>query len=280
MDWLSFLNIKKRKVTAELKGGLGNQLFQIAAVLNYAKSFNFKPVFTNKKQLHERDGDVGGFTYWHIFNTTNLLNLEPINESDYRGFYEEQFNYTPLFKIKKNAMLKGYFQSPKYVTPVRKEMLDLLWSNEDVSQKVNTAYQSIKDKFSTENLISVHIRRGDYLNLSTYHNNLEIEYYVNAINQLPEPYPIIVFSNDQDWCKKELSQHIKNEMYFVALKDYEELLLMSKIKNNIIANSSFSWWSTYLNTHKDKVTIAPKIWFGPEGIKDWSDIYDTDWIIL
>ena len=61
---------------------------------------------------------------------------------------------------------------------------------------------------------------------------------------------------------------------------YIELYLMSKCQHNIIANSSFSWWGSYLNTYDKKITIAPKQWFGPEGPKYVNDLFLDNWILL
>ena len=93
---------------------------------------------------------------------------------------------------------------------------------------------------------------------------------------------IYVVSDDIDWCKKNVSPINNNIIYFVEnnLDDYELLYLMSLCDNNIISNSSFSWWGSYLNSNERKIVIAPKNWFGKSFNNDFNDVYTNNMIII
>jgi len=56
------------------------------------------------------------------------------------------------------------------------------------------------------------------------------------------------------------------------------MVIMSMCNSNIIANSSFSWWSGYLNNNKNKVVIYPSVWFGEKINKDVSNMFYNEWI--
>ena len=87
----------------------------------------------------------------------------------------------------------------------------------------------------------------------------------------------MIFSDDLEWVKENI--HIKGKCIFVneekKLEDYEELLIMSRCRTNIIANSTFSWWAAWLNQNKDKVVIAPRKW-----LKGQNNIVPKEWFIL
>ena len=85
----------------------------------------------------------------------------------------------------------------------------------------------------------------------------------------------LIFSDDPQWCldnfKMEKFRVVEGE------QDWVDLYLMSECKNNIIANSSFSWWSAWLNSSPDKRIIAPQKWFGPDGPQDEYDLVPSTW---
>ena len=88
----------------------------------------------------------------------------------------------------------------------------------------------------------------------------------------------LIFSNDIEWCKKNF---IGNQFIFIeGEKDYIDLWLMSLCKNNIIANSSFSWWGAWLNTNSDKKVITPKNWFGPAINHSTQDLIPEKWFMI
>ena len=124
-------------------------------------------------------------------------------------------------------------------------------------------------------LISIHIRRGDYLTESNF-CNLPFDYYINSLELLPN-LPVLIFSDDIPWCE---SVFLNSRFKFIKSNDTQiDLCLMSMCDYHIIANSSFSWWGAWLA--KSKKTIAPSAWFQNE-YSHWNtkDLYLPDWIIL
>ena len=63
-----------------------------------------------------------------------------------------------------------------------------------------------------------------------------------------------------------------------GLEDYEELWMMSLCNHNVMSNSSFSWWGSYLNLNEDKKIFVPSTWFGPQGETYYQDVYEDNWI--
>ena len=131
------------------------------------------------------------------------------------------------------------------------------------------------------NAVSLHVRRGDYL-LHDVHNTDKLEYYTKAMTYLESKVDnptYFMFSDDIEWVKQNFrSQH---KMIFVDFNDaktnYEDIKLMSNCKHNIIANSSFSWWSAWLNTNPNKIVTAPQVWFNGD-MYDYTDLVPKSWI--
>ena len=108
-----------------------------------------------------------------------------------------------------------------------------------------------------ENTTSVHIRRGDYLKLSDIFSLCSKEYYINAMRKL-ENQKFIFVSDDIKWVKQNFKGD--NIFYSELNDDILDLTLMTMCSNNIIANSSFSWWGAFLNKNKNKQVFAPEYW--------------------
>ncbi len=242
--------------------GLGNQLFCIATALSYALEHKKSPYF------HQIETDR------HIKKFKNNLykNLPcGIGEDIFHHNYNEiNFHYNPIPVAEKNIKLNGYFQSHKYFAKHRDEIISIL-DVINLQNQINQKYGNYSD------YTSIHIRRGDYLKLSEYHHNLTLNYFEQAVNRFDKEEKFLVFSNDIAWCKENLN-FIKNVEFSENKEDWEDLILMSTCKNNIMANSTFSWWGAWLNTNKDKRVIAPKKWFGSKfADKDTKDIIPENW---
>ncbi len=174
-------------------------------------------------------------------------------------FYEEKLlEYFPeKMRIKGDCYVKGYFQDERYFKNIRSVLL-----KEFTPKKKIKIPRLLINALEEPESVSIHIRRGDYVKLNWALNPIYYERAISYIKQLYKNPIFLVFSDDLDWVKKNL--YIDGRFIYVndnnTLEDYEELLIMSRCKANIIANSTFSWWAAWLNQNKDKVVIAPKKW--------------------
>lgn len=243
--------------------GLGNQLFCIANALSYAIDNNKIAVFPQIKTLQ----DVKKYEtcFYKKLNVGDDLKI-------YNNFYKEaDFSYKKIPFFEKNLQLNGYYQSHKYFSHNRKKIISLL-NIEELKNNVSRKYH-----LEAHERISIHIRRGDYLKLKEYHTNLDLSYYKKAIDFFGKDKKYIIFSDDIQWCKKAFN-FIPDVIYSECNNDWEDLILMSLCRGNIIANSSFSWWGAWLNEGETKKVIAPKKWFSDKTRINTSDLYELTWI--
>lgn len=237
-------------VTCNLKGGLGNQLFQIATTLALAWDNKDIAVFDfNKYNLLSQ-----GYNPFKYKNSI-YRNLNYLESSGSLKIYNEPgFNYIKIPYLP-NICLDGFFQSEKHFSQHRKKLIDIFKPTYLIESELNNKYENY---LSLSNC-SIHIRRGDYLNSNNYNYPLDINYYINAIKLFNYNTIFLIFSDDIEWCKN----NFRGEK-FIFINNNNEILdfyLMSMCKNQIIANSSFSWWASWLNINKEKIVIAPSNWF-------------------
>jgi hypothetical protein len=236
-------------VTCELMGGLGNQLFQIATTTALALRNNDTACFDIDGH---RIGLQGRNASEYLTNVYSKLLNKKIESSDV--FNENGFDYKEI-EYKENLKLVGYFQSEKYFSDYKKEINELFQPNEDIKTYILQKYGNILDK----NTCSIHIRHGDYLMFPNHHPPCSVNYYNKAMEYFDNTL-FLIFSDDINWCKTIFKGDnfifIENEL------DYIDLYIMSMCKNNIMANSSFSWWGSWLNNNENKKIIVPSKWFG------------------
>lgn len=259
-------------ISCYLQGGLGNQMFQVATTLATAKEYGYYPVFNFEKmclstcKIHSIDG---GNKYYkeNIFSKLNYSEEIKISKI----YYEPSFNYRKIPR-QDNMALHGYFQSEKYFKKHHK----LIRETFDVRDEeiINTPYDNL---MIGQDVVGVHVRRGDYLKLKDHHSPCSISYYREA-SQVFNNSLFFIFSDDIDWCKKKFN-FLPKVIYVENLTSVRSLLLMSRCDHNIIANSSFSWWAAWLNKNKEKKVIAPINWFGPRVSHDISDLLPKEWIV-
>ena len=259
-------------VTCKLQGGLGNQMFQIAAT--YALSLRHNgEYFVNLNDCYTPNQGNLSISYKNnIFSKVNDFK----NTENYPIYQEPNFSYGEL-PWNKRLLLIGSFQSEKYFIDYKEEILNL-FQLPDESKEVVSDYLNKIGVNPDKKLTSIHIRRGDYLKFSNFHTLCSIEYYNEAISIIKnqEDSDFIFISDDIEWVK----ENFKGDSYFYSdlNDDILDLTLQTICDNNIIANSSFSWWGAWLNQSKNKKVIAPKEWFGPAGHKDTQDVIPNNWI--
>ena len=273
-------------VSSWIHGGLGNQLFQIAASLEYSKKYKKIPIFKNEKKLWH-PFNFERLTGWDTLfdNKINVIEPEEYDKINFNIYHEvDKNNYNELPYIENNVYLKGYFQAHGYISEeTRNKMNELIYCNKEYLNKAKDEYNIIKKYFNDENennYLFLHFRRTDYIN-NPYHPVLDISYYNNALNHFNiNNINIIVFSDDISWCK-ELIKIQGKKIYYVNINDvFIEFILMTFIKNGIIANSTYSWWGAFLGDNNKKI-IAPKQWFTNTcEIKKWNDMYLKSWIVI
>jgi hypothetical protein len=252
--------------TTFLMGGLGNQMFQIshtyAQGLKYGKEVIFRPVAYTPMQANKPDKYLKNI-YRNIKFTDFDCELHRIN-----GSWEFREIVPPN---ESNVEFYGYFQSSKNFYGYDNTIKNLFQPTDEFLKKINKKFYGIN--FS--NSVSLHIRRGDYLKIPKVLPPLDISYYEKCVSQLKNYENIFVFSDDLSWVKNNLN--LENLLFVENLEDYEELWMMSLCGVNIMSNSTFSWWGSFLNINENKKILVPDTWFGPNGEKNFSDLYEPNW---
>ena len=196
--------------------------------------------------------------------------------------YEKTSAFDPhILRVRNNVYLMGYWQTEKYSAPIRQVIQDEF----RLMRPLSMESQEWAEKIRSCNAVSIHIRRGDYVNdpkTNQVHGILPRAYYMQATAYLLErvPKPVFfVFSDDMPWARQNLG--LLSSPEFVGIegedRDVEELILMTLCKHHIIANSSYSWWGAWLGRESEKIVIAAKQWFGDLS-RDTGDLIPEAWI--
>jgi hypothetical protein len=270
-------------IIVRLMGGLGNQMFQYAlgkrlAVerkeallldLGWFENQEKRYYELNQFNIKAEIATNADFDKFQIFShnryTKKIRNhIERYLPYYLRSeFFEQKDGYFDphVLKVKGNKIFSGYWQSEKYFKSIENEIKDNFSLKQNLSEEVSSLCKGIEQK---NNSISIHIRRGDYINESTGHCNCSIDYYQRAIEfiKININSPILYFfSDDISWVKRNITFEYQSIYIETNHKSSIDLFLMSKCHHHIIANSSYSWWGAWLGDTKDSITIAPNIWF-------------------
>lgn len=255
-------------ISCNLMGGLGNQIFQAAHALAQGWKYNREVVFVPRSWTPMQGRQTENYLN-NIFR--NLKFVENID--GFEKVSEGPWEYIDVFPKEHNSVFDGYFQSSKNFLGFDEKIREIFQPTEDfISQMLEKHPELTK-----ENTLSIHIRRGDCFMNPDIHPIATEKYVERALKEIGDYSHVFIFSDDKKWVKETLS--FENATY-VDDEDYKELWLMSLCKNHIIVNSTFSWWGSFLNKNINKKIVAPSIWFGPRGPRNYQDIYESYWKVL
>lgn len=281
-------------LTADVKCGLGNQMFIIATAICYAHRTKRKAIFeaiqASTSDFFKRP------VYWKSwFHKIATQPTDVHNEIKWRDYRDVEYLYKPVeLEDGKDTRLVGYFQSPQHFTGCEKLLSNTLKLPEADEEASLRLYKELISKFSdakTLQTVAVHVRRQDYESLYSHHHHvLSTKYYAKALQfiqdwhkqaEKPEAEArktseqklvYFIFSDDLQWCKTHLS-FIPNAVFVNQGSDAQQLRIMSLCNHHIIANSTYGWWGAYLRRLQQGdggtgIWIAPAKWqVNPESNK-------------
>lgn len=287
----------------KLRGRLGNQMFQYAALCSLAERLRCNVMFAANTLgrrfgirghwlgLDQREGsqDVQqngvlrrafgrgcGFYGGRLVERFEPFvrhrwfpySFSPRRENvlgEWREVYDERFHEQTV-----GTWFTGWFQSERYFLADAEKVRRWFEPLPPVASKIKEQISGWPAE--PREMVAIHVRRGDYCQIrdtisdSSYGWMLPLEYYRAALDRVPAEAPLALFSDDPDW----VSEAFKGRECWIARGNdpVVDLLLMARCRWSVIANSTFSWWAAWLNSNPDKVVIAPEFHLGYR-IKQW-----------
>lgn len=278
-------------ISIRIRGGLGNQLFQYATAYSIAKELNEDlgleitsyqtrewPRYELEKLKVQPDVIINpklgkSVADKAIFNKIKSRLSIGIGTNRFKETGEVTSFHPEVCKIERNTYLNGFFQNEKYFLKYRNQLL------KQFRPDFNLEYESQEwvRKADEVESVAVHVRRGDYVKIGC---GIDMTYYDAAIQiiaaKIKNPH-FFVFSDEIEFCEKYFSKYSFYQFEYINNisdsdnKDINEFFIMSACKNQIIANSSFSWWGAWLNNNERKTVVAPVVGM-------WTkEFYPSDW---
>lgn len=236
-------------VTFRPIGRLGNNMFQLAACIGYAKKYGYKWAIPQRRSA----GDTfdGKPTPWLLPQFwPNLPTCYGMNGERYEQHNVSMFNYKAIPKFDHDVTLVGFFQSEKWF--------------ENAKEEVKAAFP-LKHYPEYEGYVSIHVRRGDYVTNDNSFPPVDLIYIKEALYKVGVKN-VLAFSDDLEWIKFAANQFSQFEWSFnERTNEYDTLSKMASCSHHIIANSTFSWWGAWLGFNPNRVVVSPHYenWFGP-----------------
>lgn len=251
-----------------LMGGLGNQLFQYA----FGRAMSGEVIFDDSwfRKVSNKERPL-------LLNKFNIQKLNVFGKKIAGLNYAREIDhiYNENYQLLDGLYLDGYWQHLAYFQNIIPDLQKEITLNSDLTPEFLTMLEKIEsDPFA----ISMHIRRGDYLNQTGW-GVLPNRYYYLALKQARGN--LYIFSDDLEYCKP-----LYDESYFACRKvtfvegfqPHQDFELMKACKYHIIANSTFSYWAALMDSKPDKVVWCPEYWLGESEPDLNGTHYPKEWI--
>lgn len=258
----------------KMTGGLGNQMFIYAFYLKMRKRFPHTRI------------DLSDMVHYHAHNGYELHRIFRLPHEEvclpqalkktleflfFRTIIERKQDLTTLEAFERDyawpwIYFKGFYQSERYFADIADEVRQIFSFDESCANPESQALLRTIDQDASA--VSLHVRRGDYTQPKFWSSMgcvCTLDYYHKALNLIHEEVKtphFYVFSDDLAWVREHLP--LENATYIDVNRgadSWQDMMLMSRCRHNIICNSTFSWWGAWLNAHPQKIVVAPDTWF-------------------
>jgi Glycosyl transferase family 11 len=277
-------------IVAKLAGRLGNQMFQYATARSLAARVGTEVKLDTSWIESKREGqpiryELGSFGLnAQVGNVLEFARL-PGDGRLIRALQRVRPHRPPLLRVIREGSAGEFV--PQVLSAGDNVYLDGFWQSEDYFEDhdllirrdftfrdaLTTTGAALAHEITRSTSVSVHVRRGDYVNSSFMHS-LDYELYERAlaiVSREVDDVRIFVFSDEPDWCDENL--RFEYPTVVVRHEDtddhsLEDMHLMTLCDHHVVANSSFSWWGAWLNARPDKIVVAPKRWLRDPELPD------------
>lgn len=294
-----------KTIVLKLQGGLGNQMFQYALGRALQEQYKAKLILDTSDFRYDKVGrmyaldvfklhdnlivDDTGCYNWKYDQRHNYFIKAAIKmmpnffmklASAHGKYIWENIEYKPLDINTKSEIIyvHGLWQSEKYFKPIEKQ----LCKEFHIKQDNVVSCMHLAESIQKENSVAVHLRRSDYLNKNNKNHVLGLSYYYKAMDYLDQVFEhniYYIFSDDIVWAKNNLKTYKRNVCFIEDnFKDYEEFYLMYNCKHYVLANSTFSWWGSFVGKKDDSLILAPSKWYDDN--TDISSLLRSEFIII
>lgn len=279
-------------------GRLGNQMFQYASLRGIASKNNLEWC------IPPRNAETNHMAEYLLMDGFELSHLKEKNigyvPSDWKTYDEPSHDFDKeLYEnCPDNINIDGYRQSPKYFNHIENEIREDFSFKEEILNPCNEFIKQFDD-----NVIFLHVRRGDATGRPEQYPVASIRWYENALREyFPEDVPVIVLTDQLDWVNEQ--NLFKQDRFFISklrqYSDYQvyngrgkiehslspwvDLCLMSLCNGSIFPNSTYGWWGSWLQKNKKYKTVYQFPYFGPffykinECYRELKDFYPKEWI--